>query len=102
MLEKIRLIRSEKERLEVRRNVKSKKTIRSETTIRSEKTVKKERNRLEVKRPFELFLSIANVHRTITRRGCTVVLKVVAEIVCRYEISHLLSDEAWLCEKDEV
>ncbi|GKE26215.1 hypothetical protein Tco_1441599, partial [Tanacetum coccineum] len=48
-----RLIRSEKERLEVRRNVESKKTIRSETTIRSEKIIEKERNRLEVKRPFE-------------------------------------------------
>ncbi|GJX33053.1 hypothetical protein Tco_0242908 [Tanacetum coccineum] len=32
-----RLIRSEKERLEVRRNVRSRKTIRSETTIRREK-----------------------------------------------------------------
>ncbi|GKB12607.1 hypothetical protein Tco_0846530, partial [Tanacetum coccineum] len=42
MFEKIRLIRNEKERLEVRRNV------------RSRKTIKKERNRLEVKRPFEV------------------------------------------------
>ncbi|GKA48609.1 hypothetical protein Tco_0741567 [Tanacetum coccineum] len=54
MFEKIRLIRSEKERLEVRRNVGSRKTVRSETTIRSEKTIKKEMNRLEVKRPFEV------------------------------------------------
>ncbi|GJY96201.1 hypothetical protein Tco_0512562 [Tanacetum coccineum] len=52
--EETRLIRSEKERLEVRRNVESKKTIRSETTIRSEKIIEKERNRLEVKRPFEV------------------------------------------------
>ncbi|GJS24420.1 hypothetical protein Tco_0453052 [Tanacetum coccineum] len=53
MLEETRLIRSEKERLEVRRNVESKRTIRNETTIRSEKIIEKERNRLEVKRPFE-------------------------------------------------
>nr|GEW38510.1 hypothetical protein [Tanacetum cinerariifolium] len=37
MLEMRRLIRSEKERLEVRRNFKSRKTIRSETTTRREK-----------------------------------------------------------------
>ncbi|GJU27078.1 hypothetical protein Tco_1165699 [Tanacetum coccineum] len=54
MLEMRRHIRSEKECLEVRRNVRSKKTIKSEMTIRSEKTIKKERNRLEVKRPFEM------------------------------------------------
>ncbi|GJX97977.1 hypothetical protein Tco_0354996 [Tanacetum coccineum] len=54
MLEMRRHIRSEKERLEVRRNVRSKKAIRSEMTIRSEKTIKKEMNRLEVKRPFEM------------------------------------------------
>ncbi|GJZ56887.1 hypothetical protein Tco_0612381 [Tanacetum coccineum] len=54
MLEETRLIRSKKERLEVRRNVESKKTIRSETTIRSEKIIEKERNRLEAKRPFEV------------------------------------------------
>ncbi|GJR11695.1 hypothetical protein Tco_0794347 [Tanacetum coccineum] len=73
-----RLIRSEKEHLEVRRNIRSRKTIRSETTtrrekkhlgvrritrskktIRSEKTIRKEKaiksdkNHLEVKRPFE-------------------------------------------------
>ncbi|GJY36560.1 hypothetical protein Tco_0421938 [Tanacetum coccineum] len=52
-LEETRLIRSEKERLEVRRNIKSKRTIRSETTIQSENIIEKERNRLEVKRPFE-------------------------------------------------
>ncbi|GJW53095.1 hypothetical protein Tco_0097180, partial [Tanacetum coccineum] len=46
--------RSEKERLEVRRNVESKRTIRSEMTIRSEKIIEKERNHLEVKRPFEV------------------------------------------------
>ncbi|GKB18631.1 hypothetical protein Tco_0852554 [Tanacetum coccineum] len=74
-----RLIRSEKEHLEVRRNIRSRKTIRSETTtrrekkrlgvrritrskktIRSEKTIRKEKaiesdkNHLEVKRPFEV------------------------------------------------
>ncbi|GKB34115.1 hypothetical protein Tco_0879057 [Tanacetum coccineum] len=49
-----RLIRSDKERLEVRRNVESKKTIRSETTIRSEEIIEKQRNRLEVKRSFEV------------------------------------------------
>ncbi|GKA24235.1 zf-CCHC domain-containing protein [Tanacetum coccineum] len=60
--EETRLIRSEKERLEVRRNVESKKTIRSETTIRSEKIIEKERNRLEVKRPFEVYEEVIKKH----------------------------------------
>ncbi|GJT87442.1 hypothetical protein Tco_1069159 [Tanacetum coccineum] len=65
MFEKIRLIRSEKERLEVRRNVGSRKTVRSETTIRSEKTIKKEMNRLEVKRPFEVMSTSAHIDSEI-------------------------------------
>ncbi|GJS20055.1 hypothetical protein Tco_0448687 [Tanacetum coccineum] len=54
MLDVRRLIRSEKEHLGVRGNVRRKKAIRGEATIRSERTLESEKNRSEVKRPFEV------------------------------------------------
>ncbi|GJW09783.1 hypothetical protein Tco_1575610 [Tanacetum coccineum] len=59
MLEVRRPIRSEKECLGVRRDVRSRKTIRSETTTRSKKTIEGEKNNLEVKRPFEVREDVA-------------------------------------------
>ncbi|GKE40376.1 hypothetical protein Tco_1463781, partial [Tanacetum coccineum] len=46
MLKVRRLIRSEKEYLGVRGNVRSKKNIKGEATIRSEKTIRGEKRRL--------------------------------------------------------
>ncbi|GKD99374.1 hypothetical protein Tco_1387358 [Tanacetum coccineum] len=62
MLEVRRLIRSERERLNVRRNVRSRKNIRSETTIKIEKTIKSKKNRLEVIRPFEVWVYSRHQH----------------------------------------
>ncbi|GJS05996.1 hypothetical protein Tco_0362792 [Tanacetum coccineum] len=58
LMKMTRWMTSEKERLEVIRNIRSRKTIRSETTIISEKTIESEKNRLKVKRPFEESLNV--------------------------------------------
>ncbi|GJQ96849.1 hypothetical protein Tco_0007988 [Tanacetum coccineum] len=96
-----RLIRSENERLEVRRNVESKKTIRIETTIRSKKTIKKERICLEVKdhssssRALRIF--IEQSHDDVY--GC---LKGGSRNSGGKRLAISMVEEAWLSEKKEI